>query len=503
MIDTDEGVQAAEAPAVEADGAQTDELGTAIDETAGVEGATTEQPDDSEALAAVPTSERESTAEEFRTFTDQPIVVLGEQTTDHRILDPKGEFTFRKCPQPLQWCERNEGGHMSSTTVGVIEKMSQDGNKIRASGYLLNTPEAERAANLLAHRVASPSADLSSAEWHYTTEKGKKLDSNEAIMEHLESGGTLHRKITTGHIVGATLVPFPAIGSAALKLNDKREVRDVGLVASAAEDFKPRVYPAELFEDPKLSGPTMTTMSDSGRIYGHLAVFGQCHRSVQSNCVMVPRSPSGYAHFHTSPAVRLTDGKRLPVGRLTVGTGHADPGLRPVPALAHYDNTGACFALVRVGEDEHGIWFSGVAAPWATAEQIEVGLASPLSGDWRNFGQGLELIAALSVNTPGFAVQGRDDDDGHPAALVASVGPVRSTSRGVPFTLDDIRDVVREVFADVTAEEQQAAELAQAETAAPEAPPELEAAQAITEQELEAGRSVADQIDELLQRADA
>ena len=222
------------------------------------------------------------------------------------------------------------------------------------------------------------------------------------------------------------------------------------MVASAAEEFRPRVYDHTLFEDPHLFGPTSPTMNEEGRIYGHLAVFGQCHRSVQSECIMVPRSPSGYEHFHTSPAVRLDDGKCLPVGRLTVGTGHANPRLRPAPAAAHYDNTGACFALVRVGEDSHGIWFSGVANPGASPEIIEQGLSAPLSGDWRNFGQGLDLIAALAVNTPGFAVQGVDDGEGRPVALVASVGPSANPAHaGLKVSRDDIRDWILAAFSEL------------------------------------------------------
>jgi hypothetical protein len=186
-----------------------------------------------------------------------------------------------------------------------------------------------------------------------------------------------------------------------------------------------------------LSGPTLPTMGDDGRIYGHLACFGQCHRSIQSECVVVPRSATEYAHFHTSPAVRLDNGARLPVGRLTVGTGHAPERMAGRPAAAHYDNTGSCFALVRVGEDKHGMWFSGVAAPWATPEQIEAGLAAPLSGDWRDFGSGLELVAALAVNTPGFSARGRSDDQGRPLALVASLGP--SDDGGVDV-LDPVAD---------------------------------------------------------------
>jgi hypothetical protein len=194
----------------------------------------------------------------------------------------------------------------------------------------------------------------------------------------------------------------------------------------------------------------LPTMGEDGRIYGHLACFGACHRSIQSECIMAPRSPSDYSNFHTSPAVRLDNGERLPVGRLTVGTGHASDKLRPGPAMSHYDNTGTCFALVRVGEDKHGVWFSGVAAPWATAEQVQMGIASPLSGDWRDFGKGLDLIAALAVNTPGFAARGRSDEQGRPLALVASIGPSPTTERGGVghLTLADIKAAVREAMAE-------------------------------------------------------
>jgi hypothetical protein len=95
------------------------------------------------------------------------------------------------------------------------------------------------------------------------------------------------------------------------------------------------------------------------------------------------------------------------------------------PAIAHYDDAGTCFALVHVGEDAHGIWFSGVPAPGATDEQLAAGLAAPLSGDWRSVGGNLELVAALAVNTPGFPIvaSGATNADNEPLSLVASLGP--------------------------------------------------------------------------------
>lgn len=359
--------------------------------------------------------------EMFRTFTDQALAPIGENTDDRRRFAKDIEMSFRSFPQPLMWCRQSKGGHDDSFTVGVIESARVEGDKLLASGYLLNTPEADEMAMQNAHGVSNPSVDLGAADYTFTDADGNELD-DDAIFDALFFGeGELYYNFTKAKLLGATMVSTPAFDTR-VRLDTERSPREVALVASAQQTFAPKVYDHKMFEDPKLAGLTLPTIDDNGRIYGHLAAFGTCHRSIQDSCTLVPKSMSGYREFHTSPAVRLDNGTKLPVGRLTVGCGHADTRLPGIPATAHYDNAGSAFALVRVGEDKHGIWFSGVAAPWATPEQIEMGLSAPLSGDWRNFGQGLELVAALAVNTPGFNVRagGTTDDEGLPFAMVAS-----------------------------------------------------------------------------------
>lgn len=386
----------------------------------------------------------------FRTFTDSVIGLVGQPTSDGRMLAAGIDLTFRAFPLPLMWCRQSKEGHSDSFTVGVIESARVEGDRVLASGYLLNSAEADEAAAQLAHGVTSPSVDLAAAEWTYTDENGVVVDEQD-LWDRVDAGLPVLTTFTAAELIGTTLVATAAFGDTSVSLNPERESRDVALVAGAADDFRPPTYDHRLFDNPNLSGPTLPSMGEDGRIYGHLAVFGQCHRSIQTECVLVPRSPSGYGHFHTSPALRLDDGSRLPVGRLTVGTGHADPRLGASPAAAHYDNTGSCFGLVRVGEDKHGVWFSGVAAPWATAEQIAQGIASPLSGDWRDFGQGLDLVAALAVNTPGFAARGRDDDQGRPIALVASMGPSRGNLRRMGMSVEDVKAAVRAVLSEQAA----------------------------------------------------
>ncbi|UXE04386.1 capsid maturation protease [Mycobacterium phage Funsized] len=385
----------------------------------------------------------DGSGETFRTFTDQPIAFIGIETSDGRMLKDGIDLSFRDFPLPVMWCEQSSGGHYDSYTVGVTESARVDGDTVRGSGYWLNTDKANDAFETASRLVSRPSVDLAATEWMLTDEDGNEI--TEEQWWDMPIDAKVVQCITKAELIGFTMVATPAFGDTKIEFNPERETRDAAVVASAAAEFRPRVYPAASFTDPGLTEPTEIHMRDDGTIVGHLACFGACHRSIQSQCVMAPRSPSQYRQFLTSPSIALDNGQRIPVGRLTVGTGHAPDTASGAVALAHYDNTGTCFALVTVGEDAHGIWVSGVAAPWATPEQIEMGLSAPLSGDWRDFGQGLDLIAALAVNTPGFAVRGRTDSLGRPAALVASLGPAPTGDRGksgAALSADSIADIV-------------------------------------------------------------
>lgn len=157
------------------------------------------------------------------------------------------------------------------------------------------------------------------------------------------------------------------------------------------------------FDNPQLSDATPITIGDDGRVFGHLALWGSCHIGYADTCVTAPRSSTGYAAFHVGEVVTAS-GKRLPVGKVTLGGGHAAAGAGWRAAAAHYDNAGAAVAVVRAGEDQHGIWIAGALVPDVTATQLAALRRSPLSGDWRRIGGSMELVAALAVNTPGFPV---------------------------------------------------------------------------------------------------
>lgn len=185
-------------------------------------------------------------------------------------------------------------------------------------------------------------------------------------------------------------------------------------------------------------GPVPFTVYDDGTVFGYVATWGTCHIGFDGACVTPPHSAADYAYFLTGEYV-TDDGSTIPVGTITLGTGHAAAQLGARPAVDHYDNTGLAAAYVTCGESEHGIWVAGVLASGMTPDRIEKLRGAVLSGDWRRIAGNLELVAALSVNVPGFpiprltaATTGRK-----PSALVASGVVVRDTPADtMTLTLD-------------------------------------------------------------------
>ena len=171
---------------------------------------------------------------------------------------------------------------------------------------------------------------------------------------------------------------------------------------TAAAPLRP---PAHWFDDPMLDGPTPLTVTADGQVKGHLALWNVCHFGMADVCRMAPHSNTNYQYFMTGN-VLTADGTQRRVGRITLGTGHANLRLGYVPAADHYDNTGTAVAVVAAGEDRFGPWVAGAALPEVPEAKIAELRRSPLSGDWRPTPKGLELVAALAVNTPGFPIVG-------------------------------------------------------------------------------------------------
>lgn len=161
--------------------------------------------------------------------------------------------------------------------------------------------------------------------------------------------------------------------------------------------------PSSWFDEPAMTRPEPLTVSADGRVSGLIASFNRCHAGIMDACVMAPRSASGYKYF-LNGQVMTADGRMRKVGKITMGTGHATPNMRWIPAADHYDNTGTAAAVVNVGENKYGIWAAGALVSSLTDEQVAELRRSPISGDWRRIDGHMELVAALAVNTPGFPI---------------------------------------------------------------------------------------------------
>lgn len=158
--------------------------------------------------------------------------------------------------------------------------------------------------------------------------------------------------------------------------------------------------PAAWFVDPQLDAPTHPTVTDAGRVFGHVALWDTCHRAYEAErgtCKTPPRSQTAYSQF--LHGYLDTEDGRVPVGQITMQTAHPLPIGNVTDKLFHYSHTGFAFADVTVGEDEHGLWFSGAMRP-SRADAVGQFTASSLSGHWVNG----ELIAVLAVNVPGYLV---------------------------------------------------------------------------------------------------
>ena len=171
---------------------------------------------------------------------------------------------------------------------------------------------------------------------------------------------------------------------------------------TAAAELDDELPPLEWFTDPHFTGPTPLTITSDGHVYGHGALFNECHLGYEDRCVTAPHSDRSYAHFRTGAVV--TAGGTVSVGQITMDTGHAEEGLAHRAAVAHYDDTGTVVADVAAGEDEWGVWLNGMLRPGLSPEKVRALQAAAISGDWRRIGGQLEFVAALAVNVPGFPV---------------------------------------------------------------------------------------------------
>lgn len=366
----------------------------------------------------------------------------------------KGAIEIRDLPLPLLWQIQTGDGHNGSVVVGRIDHMERTEQGIGNAYGVFDSgaygQEAERLVKQGFLRGVSADMDRFEATEETVSEASEDDDEKTIKKEKII--------ISKARVMAVTIVPKPAFQECKIVLaNESYEedtnqednmipdgvyIEDIepveaeavvasGVIASSI----PVTPPSEWFGDPQLKQPTPLSVTDEGRVYGHIAAWDVDHIGMVAG-TRPPRSKSKYAYFHTG-LLRTEEGKDIAVGQITLAGGHADIRASASEAVKHYDDTASAVIDVRAGEDAYGIWVAGSLRPGVTPEQVRALRASAPSGDWRPIRGSLELVAVCQVNVPGFPIARAMVASGQVTALVAAGASVLAKMRSNPvFELD-------------------------------------------------------------------
>lgn len=343
----------------------------------------------------------EYTGESGKSFYIPLLIPANTESGDKRIFE---EFELLDPPATLLWQPFLSTGHDDAVIVGRIDswELGDDGSVCEVRG-VMDTGAYGREATRLAEGdyLRGVSADMDKADKEEVTSKDGE-DTQEVIKKARVTGATLVAKPAFQEAKFFILPEFPTqVDETPLDPNGNFEeptVKDEKsvLIASAAPMYPPESW----FKNPQLSGPTPLTLNDDGQVFGHIATWNTNHISMAGR-QKPPRSKNNYKYFRTG-VIRTEEGTDVPVGQITLTGGHADPYLDAASAIKHYDSTESAVCDVSAGEDRYGIWVAGCLRPDVTESQIRSFRAAAPSGDWRNIGGRLELVAVCQVNVPGF-----------------------------------------------------------------------------------------------------
>lgn len=367
-------------------------------------------------------------------------------TADFRLLQG-GAIDWRDLPLALMGLIETGWGHDGALLCGKIENVTREGSDIVGSGVFDSGEFGREIARLVyAEFLTGVSVDLAVAEAEVGLPDNPDASDAE-VEEALWNGEPVLYIVTKGTILGATVCPFPAFAEARIEVLDAEPAEtDAEAVAAAGmpqigvhwrvtggfhpligkpkrlertavtAGLAPEVPPADWFSDPELDRPTPLTITDEGRVFGHVASWDSCHEGYSDRCVRPPQCSASGGAFMLG-GCRAADDNVYAVGQITMRTSHPDLHASADDTRRHYDHTGLAVADVAYGEDAHGPWIAGSIRPTLTEADVRELRAAKLSGDWRPDGNGgLKLVGILAVNVPGFPIP-------RPRALAAAATP--------------------------------------------------------------------------------
>ena len=277
------------------------------------------------------------------------LCVEGYMTGDNRYLEP-GLGTWRQLPQPLMFQTVNADGHAGAEIAARIDTIRMDGRRMVAEGVFDNSVTGNEYARLVHDQmIRFVSIDVADAE---VTVEPIAYDEDGYPTEVLARFGPYQ-------IMGATATAHPAIDLAVIwlksdpapaeyfvplpePLGPPAPMPDMPLMASAVEptiallasgEVRP---PAAWFADPDLTELTPITVTDAGRVFGHVAPWGCCHIGFMDRCVEPPRG-GDYSRFLVGEVV-TREGDHVPTGTMTAFGAHADDRLNEANARAHHED---------------------------------------------------------------------------------------------------------------------------------------------------------------------
>jgi hypothetical protein len=187
------------------------------------------------------------------------------------------------------------------------------------------------------------------------------------------------------------------------------------LEASAMQVMKAKEpFPAEWFREPteeELPPDSGGVHVVNGRAYGWVAQAGVPHEVHGRKVTIDKLAQRGIdTSYFLRTKLTLDDGSEVAVGPMTMNVGHHRDGAECETAACQFDDSRTVGAIVTVGINEGGMWFSGAAGDWLSAWDGLVFRACQPSYHMTQATDGTyQLKAVLSVPGPG-----------HPSRLAAS-----------------------------------------------------------------------------------
>ncbi|QKW06939.1 hypothetical protein HUT18_11575 [Streptomyces sp. NA04227] len=139
----------------------------------------------------------------------------------------------------------------------------------------------------------------------------------------------------------------------------------------------------------------------NGRVYGWVAQAGEPHAGYPGkNLTIESLGRIDTTHFLRA-RFKLDNGRMVKAGAFTMNAPHHRDGAECESAACQFDDTRTVAAIITVGMNSRGMWFSGAAAPWLSEWDRNVFAACQPSYHMKQRGGRWQLRAVLSVPVPG------------------------------------------------------------------------------------------------------